>query len=707
MKNFDEYKIKKRDDSLVVFQPEKIKIAISKAMKAVGMDSTQKKAAIITEKVVKKLDKKYFSKSNIPGVEEIQDIVEHQLIQHKLSEAAKAYILYRDLHNRIRNINNLVDILTITEDYINKDDWQLKENSTIDYSLSGLYNHIQHKVGEVYWLNQIMPADIRRLHHNKDFHIHKLAAISAYCVGWDLMDLLRTGFRGVRAKMTCKPPKHFSSALGQLVNFLFTLSNETPEGAVAVSNLDTLLAPFIYYDKLDEDQTRQVLQEFIFNMNCPTKVGGQAPFSNVTLDLKCPKHLADQPVIVGGQPQDKTYGEFQDEMDLFNKLYAEIMMSGDATDRVFSWPIPTYNITPDFDWDNETLEPIWEMTSKYGIPYFANFVNSDMDPEDTRSMCCRLRIDNRELQKRGGGFFGANPLTGSIGYTTINLPRLGYLYEDEGELYKRLDYLLDKAAQSLYLKRKALENLTEKGLYPYSKFYLRSVKEKTGSYWSNHFNTIGIIGMNECCLNYMNKDLTTPAAQKFANKMMDHINDKLRQFQKESDQMFNLEASPAEGTTYRMARKDKELYPDIIVANEEEYKTDKQDPYYTNSTHLPVGCSDDIFEALDLQNDLQTKYTGGTVFHGFLGEKISDNQTTKNLVKKISANYAIPYFTLTPTFSICPTHGYINGEVFKCPDCDKECEVYSRVVGKIHAVQMWNPGKTSEFKQRQNYRINK
>lgn len=698
-------KIKKRSGNLVEYNPEKIEKAIAKAIDAVGRNNTAKISKKITRSVEKELQKKFFKEGKTPSVEEIQDIVENQLIQHKLSDVAKAYILYRDLHNRIRNINNLVDILSVTEDYINQNDWKVTENSTIDYSLSGLYNHIQHKVGEVYWLNQIMPDEIRRLHQNKDFHIHKLAAISAYCVGWDLMDLLRTGFRGVRAKMTCKPPKHFSSALGQLVNFLFTLSNESPEGAVAVSNLDTLLAPFIYYDKLDEQTTRQMLQEFIFNMNCPTKVGGQAPFSNVTLDLKCPKHLANQPVIIGGKPQDKTYGEFQKEMDLFNKLYAEIMMAGDATDRVFSWPIPTYNITPDFDWDNKTLEPLWEMTAKYGLPYFANFVNSDMDPEDVRSMCCRVQIDKRQLHKRGGGFFGANPLTGSIGYTTINLPRLGYLHKTKEELYERLDYLLEKAAQSLYLKRKALEELTEKGLYPYSKFYLRAVKEKTGNYWSNHFNTIGIIGMNECCLNFLGKDLTTQEAQKFAIEMMDHMNKQITQFQKESGDMFNLEASPAEGTTYRMAKKDKELYPEIIVANEKDVQNNNAEPYYTNSTHLPVGCTEDIFEALELQNDLQTKYTGGTVFHGFLGERVTDRKTTKELVKKIAHNYEIPYFTLTPTFSICPTHGYIRGEVFTCPKCESECEVYSRVVGKIHAVQMWNPGKKSEFEQRKTYEV--
>lgn len=695
--------IKKRDGKIADYSPEKITIAIMKAMKAVGQES-EETAQKVTDQIDAELQEKFFSQKQIPSVEDIQDLVEKNLILSRLPDIAKTYILYRDLRSRVRNINNLIDLSSLTKEYLNKTDWKVNENSTIDYSLSGLYNHIQRKTGEVFWLNEVFDKEVRNLHESKDFHIHKLAAISAYCAGWDLMDILQNGFGGVEKKLSCSPPKHFISALSQLANFLFTLSNETPEGAVAVSNLDTLLAPFIYYDKLDEKQVRQCLQSFIFNMNTPTKLGGQAPFSNVTLDLKCPNNLADQPVIIGGKPQKKNYGEFQKEMDLFNKVYAEIIMEGDAQGRVLSWPIPTYNLTKDFDWDNPILEPFWEMTAKYGIPYFANFINSDMDPDDVRSMCCRLQIDKRELQRRGGGFFGANPLTGSIGYVTINLPRLGYLYKDKTKLLKRLDYLIEKAVESLSNKREILESFTEKGLYPYSKYFLRGVKERTGKYWSNHFNTIGIIGMNEMCLNFMGKDISTKEGNKFAQEILDHINALLTEYQKETGDMFNLEASPAEGTSYRLAKRDKELYPDIIVANEEDYQKSNAEPYYTNSTHLPVNHTDDIFEALDLQDDLQCKYTGGTVFHGFLGEKVKDIQATKKLVRKIAENYKLPYFTLTPTFSICQSHGYISGEEWKCPECGEECEVYSRVVGKIHAVQSWNPGKKSEFKQRRPYK---
>ncbi|MBN2100551.1 ribonucleoside triphosphate reductase [Candidatus Dojkabacteria bacterium] len=696
-------KIEKRDGQIVNFDRSKIIVAIQKAMRAVGFKDFRKADTVATD-VEKELKKDYFDKSKIPTVENIQDLVEKYLILNRLPDVAKSYILYRDLHSRIRNINDFVDIATLTEEYINTSDWKTKENSSIDYSLSGLYNHIQRTIGEIYWLNRIFDEEIRKLNENNDFHIHKLAAISAYCAGWDLMDLLVSGFGGVPRKLSCSPPKHFSTALSQLVNFLFTLSNETPEGAVAVSSLDTLIAPFIYYDKLTEKQVHQHIQEFIFNINVPTKVGGQAPFTNVTLDLECPSHLKEEPVVIGGKTMDRKYGEFQKEMDMFNKHFAQVIMAGDSSGRVFSFPIPTYNITKDFNWDNKILNPIWEMTAKYGTPYFANFVNSDMHPDDVRSMCCRLQIDKRELQKRGGGYFGANPLTGSIGYVTINLPRLGYLYKGKKkELYERLEYLMEKAAESLIIKRKTLEKLTDQGLYPYSKHYLRSVKQRTGEYWGNHFNTIGIIGMNECCLNYNGKDLTTKEGQTFAIEMIDFMNQKLKEFQKEHGQMYNLEASPAEGTSYRLARADKKKYSDIIVANEKDYQENGAEPYYTNSTQLPVGFTDDIFSALDLQDELQSKYTGGTVFHGFLGERLPDIATTKSLVKKISKHYRLPYFTITPTFSICPEDGYLSGEVWTCPKCQGECEVYSRIVGKIHPVQNWNAGKRSEFKERRTF----
>ncbi len=698
-----EFKIQKRDGRIEDFTQTKITIAISKAMDAVGQRSLAK-AERVTKDVVEEIEKNFFEKDKTPTVEEVQDIVERQLILHRLPEVAKAYILYRDLHSRLRNIETIVDLGKLVNDYIDRKDWEVNSNSSIDYSLPGLNNYIYSEIGKVYWLNQIFSEEIRDLHNNGDIKINKLQAISPYCVGWDLMDLLTVGFGGVPGFLQCAPPKHFSSALGQLCNFMYTTTQESPEGAIAVSNFDTLLAPFIRYDKLSKKTIKQKVQEFIYNMNCPTKAGGQVPFTNITLDLTCPKYLAKQQVIIGGKTQKEQYGDFQKEMDLLNAAFAEVMMEGDANGRVFSFPIPTYNITKDFAWDNHVLDPVWEMTRKYGIPYFANFVNSDMKPEDTRSMCCRLRIDNRELHKRGGGLFGANPLTGSIGYVTINFPRLGYQYKDksEKELFERLDYLLEKASESLQLRRETLEALTEKGFYPYSKFYLRNLKQKTGKYWDHHFNTIGIIGINEFCLNYIGKDLTTTEGQLLAKKLIDHINDKLVIYQKNTGVLYNLEAIPGEATGYQLAKKDKHLYKDIIVANEEEYRKGAE-PYYTNSTHLPVGFTEDVFEALDLQDELQCKYTGGTVFHAFLGEKLSDISSTKALVKKVTTKYKLPYFTITPTFSICATHGYIAGEHWTCPSCGNECEVYSRVVGKIHPVQRWNPGKKAEYGDRKEY----
>lgn len=698
------YKIRKRNGRLQEFTQTKITLAISKAMDAVGQ-SNLRIAEKITYNIVKELEKDHFRKKKTPTVEEIQDIVEKHLILHRLPEVAKAYILYRDLHTRIRNIENLVDLSTLIEDYINREDWEVNENSSIDYSLPGLNNHIYSEIGKIYWLNQIFPEDIRELHNNGDIKINKLQAISPYCLGWDLQDLLISGFGGVSGYLQSGPPKHLSSALGQLTNLMYTTTQEAPEGAIAVSNFDTLLAPFVRYDKLTKKDVFQEIQEFVFNMNCPTKVGGQVPFTNITMDLTVPSYFANQQIVIGGKPQKETYGDFQKEMDMINVAFAKVMMHGDASGRVFSFPIPTYNITKNFDWNNnKILDPIWEMTAKYGIPYFANFINSDMDPEDARSMCCRLRIDNRELHKRGGGLFGANPLTGSIGYVTINFPRLGYLQKGKSqkELYKHLDLLLDKASECLQLRRKTLENLTEKGFYPYSKFYLRNLREKTGKYWDHHFNTIGVLGINECCLNYLGKDITTKEGQEFARNILDHINEKLLEYQEQTGQLYNLEAIPGEGTVYQLAKKDKKLYPDIIVANEENL-TDKAEPYYTNSTHLPVGFTDDIFEALDLQDELQCKYTGGTVFHVYLGERLPDGDAAKKVVQKISEKYKLPYFTLTPTFSICPTHGYQAGELWNCPTCDKECEVYSRVVGKIHPVQRWNPGKKEEFNDRKLY----
>lgn len=692
----------KRDGRIVPFDQGKIINAILAAMRAVK-EGKLADAAKVTEFVVKDLNKDYQKTGEVPSIEQIQDVVERNLILAKFPGTAKAYILHRDLHSRRRNIDNLLDVGGKITNYINRTDSKIHFDSEIDYHLQGLYKNISNEVSERYWMNEVYTDEMRDLHYGRDIKIHKSSTLSAYCVGWDLEDLLRVGYRGVAGNIASKPAKHFSSALGQLMNFLYTLTNESPDGAVAVSSLDTYLAPFIRYDRLTYKQVRQAVQSFVFNLNMPTKSGGQVVFSNITLDLQCPKYMANQPVIRGGELQKETYGEFQKEMDIFNRALVETYIEGDANGRAFTWPIPTYNITKNFDWDNKNLKGLWEMTAKYGVPYFANFVNSDMDPEDARSMCCRLRIDKRELKKRGGGLFGANPLTGSIGYVTINLPRLGYLYKgDKKSFFKRLEHLLEVSDEVLSIRRSVVENFTEKGMYPYSKFYLRSVKERTGSYWSNHFNTIGVLGMNEACLNYFEKDITTKEGQKFAAEVLDFINKKMLVFQKNSGELYNLEASPAESTSYELAKKDKQLYPDIIVANEEECQEGAA-PYYTNSTQLPVGFTDDVFEALDLQDNLQCKYTGGTVFHNFLGERLNSGDEAKVLVKKIAQNYKLPYFTICPTFSICESHGYIRGEHFKCPECNEECQVYSRIVGKIAPVQRWNPGKKSEFKQRKVY----
>jgi len=694
--------ILKRSGNVAPFQKKKITTAIWKAIRSVN-EADYSKAIEVSNKVVLEVNKRWGHSEIIPTVEEVQDIVEKQLILSRLPETAKAYILYRDLHNRMRNINNLLDIAAKINSYINKDDWKVHSDSEIDYHLQGLYKKIVDEVSERYWMNEVYTPLMRELHENEDFHIHKCSALSSYCVGWDIQDLLMVGFTGVPGNVSSAPAKHMRSALGQLMNFFYTLTNEAPDGAVAVSSLDTYLAPFIAYDKLDYKHVKQNLQEFIFNMNMPTKSGGQVVFSNVTLDLKCPPSMKDQPVIIGGKLMDKKYGDFQEEMDMFNQALAEVYAEGDAKGRAFSWPIPTYNITKDFDWDNPAYDNIWEMTAKYGIPYFANFVNSDMDPDDARSMCCRLRLDKRELRKRGGGLFGAYPLTGSIGYVTINLPRLGYLYKgDKKQFFDRLGFLMDVSSENLQIKRKVIEEFTEKGLYPYSKFYLRNIKEKSGHYWSNHFNTIGLVGMNEACLNYLGKPIESKEGHKFALEVLDFMNKKLLEYQDKTGQMYNLEASPAEGTSYSLARKDKMLYPDIIVANEAEVKQGAE-PFYTNSSQLAVDFTGDLFEALDLQDDIQCKYTGGTVFHAFIGERLASGKEAKELIKKISSNYKLPYFTITPTFSICESHGYINGEHFKCPKCDSECKVYSRVVGKIAPVQRWNPGKKAEFSIRDEF----
>ena len=591
----------------------------------------------------------------------------------------------------------------LVDDYLKKLDWQVKENSNMTYSIQGLNNYISSAISKNYWLNKIYTPQIKQAHENGDIHIHDLNIISTYCVGWDLKDLLMEGFTGVDGKVKCAPPKHFRTALGQIVNFLYTMQGEAA-GAQAFSNFDTLLAPFVRYDNLDYAQVKQAMQEFVFNLNVPTRTGFQTPFTNITMDMTVPSYYAETPVIIGGELMEETYKEFQKEMNLINKAYFEVMMQGDYTGKVFTFPIPTYNITKDFDWENPELEGLWEMTAKYGIPYFSNFVNSDMKPEDARSMCCRLRIDNRELEYRGGGLFGSNPLTGSVGVVTINLPRIGYLANNEAEFFQMLCRNMELARESLEIKREVIEEYTDKNLYPYTKFYLRDIKARFGVYWKNHFSTIGLVGMNEACENLLGKNIGTKEGKEFALKVMDYMRNMISNFQKETGHNYNLEATPAEGTTYRLARLDKQKFDAIKCANEHEYKSGAK-PFYTNSTQLPVNYTDDIFELLDNQDDLQTRYTGGTVVHIFAGERVYDTNVVKNLVKKVCENYKLPYFTFSPTFSVCPTHGYVAGEHFTCPDCGESCEVFSRVVGYISPVNQWNEGKAEEFKLRKTFDI--
>ena len=571
------------------------------------------------------------------------------------------------------------------------------------FSLQGLNNYISSDVTSEYWLNKIYPPEIRNAHKNGDLHIHDLSLLSVYCVGWDLKDLLMSGFKGVEGKVESSPPKHLRSALGQIVNFFYTLQGEAA-GAQAISNFDTLLAPFIRCDNLGYRDVKQALQEFVFNINIPTRVGFQTPFTNITMDLFVPSILENLPVIVGGKEQQDTYSDFQKEMDMINRAFAETMMEGDAKGRVFTFPIPTYNITRDFNWENPNLETIWKMTGKYGIPYFSNFVNSDMSPEDARSMCCRLRLDNRELLKRGGGLFGANPLTGSIGVVTVNLPRIGYLADNEVDFFKELHRVVGLAKECLSVKRKVLERFTDNDLYPYSKFYLREIKDGTGLYWKNHFSTIGIIGMNEACLNFLGEDIAGAEGRAFSIRVMDYLRERMSEIQEETGDIYNLEATPAEGTSYRLAIIDKKKFPGIICANEEAYEKGGE-PFYTNSTQLPVNYTDDIFETLTHQDELQTKYTGGTVMHIYLGEKISDPEAVKRLIKKIVTGFRLPYLTLSPTFSVCPSHGYLTGMQERCSICDQETEVYSRVVGYLRPIKQWNNGKQAEFGMRRYFKV--
>jgi ribonucleoside-triphosphate reductase len=690
-------KVQKRDGRVVDFTQEKIEGAVHKAVVAAnqGDGEVSKK---VSYKVVQLLNRR-FKKGEVPTIEQIQDIVEEALILEDLVETAKAYILYREQRRAIRESAKVVDDSSEKVDsYLKEIDWQVKENANMTFSLQGLNEYVGSYISKKYWLNKIYPKEIRDAAADEDFHIHDLQLLAPYCAGWDLYDFLVKGFGGVPGKIECKPPKHLRTAMGQLVNVLYTLQGETA-GANAVSNFDTLLAPFIRYDNLNYKQVKQIVQEFLFNCMVPTRVGFQTPFLNVSLDIKPASYLAKQPVIIGGEPQNETYGEFQPEMDMFIKAFYEGLMEGDASGRPFTFPIPTVSITKDFEWDNPNLVAMWEATAKYGINYFSNFIHSDMSPDDARSMCCRLRLDNRELYKRGGGLFGSSPKTGSIGVVTIDLPRIGYTSKTKTEFFAKLTRLMNLAKESLEIKRKALDNFMEKGLYPYSRFYLQEMKNMRNTYFGNHFSTIGIVGMNEALLNFLEEDITTAKGRKFAIEILDFMRDTMIKFQEETGNLYNLEATPAEGTSYRQAKADREKYPDIITAGT------KEAPYYTNSTQLPVGFTEDVFEALDLQNDLQTKYTGGTVLHIFLGEKISDPMMAKNLVKKIFEKYSLPYITLTPTFSICPTHGYLSGEHFECPQCTikQPCEVYSRVVGYIRPVQQWHKGKQQEYKERKEF----
>jgi ribonucleoside-triphosphate reductase len=693
-------KIKKRDGRLVKFNAEKITSAIAKAGAATA-EFDAPAARMLCLRVLNLAEKVFDSR--IMTVEEIQDIVEEVLLSSPYRKTAKAYIIYRDQHARLREIANRMEV-DLVDQYLKKIDWKVNENSNMDYSLQGLNNYISSEVSKVYWLNEIYSPEIRRAHTEGDFHIHDLSLLSVYCVGWDLSDLLIQGFRGVSGKVESKPARHLRSALGQVVNFFYTLQGEAA-GAQAFSNFDTLLAPFIRYDRLSYLDIRQALQEFIFNINVPTRVGFQTPFTNVTLDMTVPAYYRERNVVVGGEARTETYGEFQEEMNLFNKAFLEVMAQGDARGRVFTFPIPTYSITRDFQWDDPKLAGLWEMTAKYGVPYFSNFINSDMSPEDARSMCCRLRIDNRELQKRGGGLFGSNPLTGSIGVITINMPRIGYLADSEDDFIERLDRLMVTARESLEIKRKVLEKFTEGNLYPYTRYYLRDVKKRFQEYWKNHFSTIGLVGMNEACLNLLGQGIGTPEGQRFAKKVLDFMRNRLIRFQKETANNYNLESTPAEGTSYRLAKLDKGKYPEILCANEDQVQQRQAEPFYTNSTQLPVNYTEDIIEALDLQDDIQSKYTGGTVFHTFAGERIADPGAVKMLVRKICENYHLPYLTFTPTFSVCPSHGYLIGEMPTCPTCREDCEVYSRVVGYLRPVKQWNKGKQAEFEMRREYRI--
>jgi ribonucleoside-triphosphate reductase len=687
--------IRKRSGEIVSFDEAKILNAINNSAEAVGI-SDKNLAKELTKEVVKEISERFHERS-IPAVEEIQDVVEEVLIKNKRIKIAKKYILYRDQRARIRDMRSMIDSNSLMEEYLKQADWRVKENSNMGYSLQGLNNHLASSISSNYWLSRVYTSEIRDAHRNGDMHIHDLQLLAPYCAGWDLKDLLVQGFRGVTGKVESKPPKHLRTALGQVINFFYTLQGEVA-GAEAFSSFDTYLAPFIRYDKLTYEEVKQAIQEFLFNINVPTRVGFQTPFTNITMDLVPSPKTGEENVIIGGEIKSEKYKDFQEEMDMFNKAFAELMMEGDAKGRVFTFPIPTYNLTEDFPWDSEVSRKIFEMTAKYGIPYFSNFINSDMNPDDARSMCCRLRLDNRELKKRGGGLFGANPLTGSIGVVTINLPRIGYKSKTKEEFLNNIEKMMQIAYESLETKRDVLEKLTDNGLYPYARHYLDGVKKRFDGYWNNHFSTIGIIGMNEALLNFspVKKGIAEQEGKEFALEIMDYMRERMMDFQTKSNHLYNLEATPGEGTSRRLSNLDKSKYPDIIVANEDAVKADRATPYYTNSSQLPVNYTDDLFEALDIQDDIQIKYTGGTVFHSFIGEAMPNAESVKSLIKKIAYKYKMPYFTITPTFSICPKHGYISGEHYFCPKCDEEQGLVDNDMRESETIKIANKEKEKE-----------
>ena len=689
------YQVVKRDGKIGDFNIVKISQAITKAFEAQQKQYHPSIIDMLALKTTADFEPKI--KDGYIHVEDIQDSVEAVLVQAGYADIAKAYILYRRQREKIRNMKStILDYKEIVNNYVNVNDWRVKENSTVTYSVGGLILSNSGAITANYWLSEIYDDEIANAHRNADIHLHDLSMLTGYCAGWSLKQLILEGLGGIPGKITSAPAKHLSTLCNQMVNFLGIMQNEWA-GAQAFSSFDTYLAPFVKTDNLSYREVKKCIQSFIFGVNIPSRWGTQAPFSNITLDWTVPADLANLPAIVGGKEMDFTYGDCKKEMDMVNKAFIEVMIEGDAHGRGFQYPIPTYSITKDYDWsDTENNRLLFEMTSKYGTPYFSNYVNSDMEPSDVRSMCCRLRLDLRELRRKTGGFFGSGESTGSIGVVTINLPRIAYLSNDEREFYKRLDHMMDVSARSLKIKRTIITKLLDEGLYPYTKRYLGT--------FENHFSTIGLIGMNEVGLNakWLRADLTHEKTQEFAKDVLNHMRERLSDYQEMYNDLYNLEATPAESTTYRFAKHDKKHYPEIITATE-----DGNTPYYTNSSHLPVGYTEDLFTALDVQDELQTLYTSGTVFHAFLGEKISDWRTTANLVKKIADNYKLPYYSISPTYSVCKDHGYLTGEQFTCPHCGAETEVYSRITGYYRPVKNWNDGKTQEYKERKVYNLDK